>query len=155
MTPPPSHLVACPACARHVRASEATCPFCKGALDETTRSTPQRQGPSARLSRAALYAFGVGSLTAASACSSSSAVPMPPYGAAPQFDGSIFEVHDAASDLDSATASDDAGDAGTPKDAHADAIKDATPDAPFFPPDAVPAPPYGLPPPPPPPEDGK
>jgi hypothetical protein len=63
-----AHLIACPSCARHVRLGEAACPFCRADLGDAARAFAPRQAPSQRLSRAALYAFGVGSLTVASAC---------------------------------------------------------------------------------------
>ncbi len=64
----PSHLVACPSCARHVRVTERACPFCSSVLSATLRSSPAPRAPAARLSRAALYAFGAGTLSMASAC---------------------------------------------------------------------------------------
>jgi hypothetical protein len=66
-----AHLVLCPSCARHVRVSEAACPFCGTGVSEATRGTEKRRAPTARLSRAALYAFGVGTVAVAAACSSS------------------------------------------------------------------------------------
>jgi hypothetical protein len=81
---PQTHLVACPSCARHVRVSEPACPFCKGTLSKALRETPERQGPAMRLSRGALYSFGVGALAVATACSSSSPVQVAIlYGAPP------------------------------------------------------------------------
>jgi hypothetical protein len=53
-------LVSCPGCARHVRITEASCPFCANDLDEARKSFRARERPAQRLSRAALYAFGVG-----------------------------------------------------------------------------------------------
>ncbi len=67
-----SHLVACVSCARHVRVSEAACPFCGAVLPDSLRSTPRREPPGVRLSRAALFAFGTGTLALSPACSSSS-----------------------------------------------------------------------------------
>lgn len=67
-----SHLVPCPSCARHVRAFESSCPFCRGALSETLRAIVPARRPTGRLTRAALYTFGATSLTLAAACSSSS-----------------------------------------------------------------------------------
>jgi hypothetical protein len=64
-------LIACPGCARHVRVGEAACPFCKTSLEEASRAFTARLPPAQRLSRAALYAFGVGSLTVAAACGGS------------------------------------------------------------------------------------
>jgi hypothetical protein len=63
-----ANLIACPACARHVRISEPTCPFCKGSLAEAALAFTARQAPTQRLSRAALYAFGMGSITVVAAC---------------------------------------------------------------------------------------
>ncbi len=67
-----THLLACPGCARHVRASEASCPFCSAELPASLRAVPPRRGPAARLGRAGVAAFGVGSLVvplAMEACS--------------------------------------------------------------------------------------
>jgi hypothetical protein len=63
-----SHLAACPCCARHVRVSEPTCPFCRSALGHAFRATPARQAPRKRLPRAALFALGTAG--AVPACSS-------------------------------------------------------------------------------------
>ena len=51
-----SHLVPCPGCQRHVRVSEAACPFCSAPLD--LASTPAPVLPTRRLGRSALFAFG-------------------------------------------------------------------------------------------------
>jgi hypothetical protein len=64
-------LIACPGCARHVRVGEVACPFCRTSLEEVSRAFTARLPPGQRLSRAALYAFGVGSLTVAAACGGS------------------------------------------------------------------------------------
>lgn len=50
-----SHLVPCPGCARHVRQSEASCPFCGVGLSLGHLAPPTL--PRARLNRAALFAF--------------------------------------------------------------------------------------------------
>lgn len=82
-----THLVACPSCTRHVRVHESSCPFCQHALSDAVRATPEPRGPAVLLSRGALYAFGVGALTVATACSSSSpAQVIVPYGIAPEPD---------------------------------------------------------------------
>lgn len=60
------HLRACIGCARHVFASESSCPFC-GA--ELPASEAPVEKPRRRLGRAATFAFGVA--LAASACSDS------------------------------------------------------------------------------------
>lgn len=48
----------CPSCSRHVRPSEAACPFCKTALPEVSGepAMPGRVVP--RVGRAAIFAFG-------------------------------------------------------------------------------------------------
>jgi len=67
-----SHLFACPSCARHVRVSEAACPFCGATLDASFRQRPAPRAPAARLGRAALFALGTTTVGLAAACSSSS-----------------------------------------------------------------------------------
>ena len=62
------HLRPCPGCSRHVRVSASACPFCNAALDASFRASPAPLPPSMRLSRAALVAFGSGTLTLAAAC---------------------------------------------------------------------------------------
>jgi hypothetical protein len=78
-----SHLRPCPSCARHVRVNEGGCPFCGESLSDEFRAVPRPLGPGVRLGRAALFAFGTGTLTLASACSSSAT---PLYGASFMFD---------------------------------------------------------------------
>jgi len=75
-----AHLRPCPSCARHVRVNEGGCPFCGESLSDEFRAAPRPRGPGARLSRAALFAFGSGTLAVAGACSSSSDTPVPVYG---------------------------------------------------------------------------
>jgi len=77
-----AHLIACPGCARHVRVSDAACPFCQSALDEGLRARPAPLAPAVRLSRAALFAFGTGTAALTGACSDSSSGPViqPAYG---------------------------------------------------------------------------
>ncbi|HYJ10535.1 MAG TPA: hypothetical protein VEX18_16045, partial [Polyangiaceae bacterium] len=84
-----SHLVPCPGCARHVRQSEAQCPFCNAAL--ALDHLPPPVLPRGRMGRAATFAFGASLVGATSliACGSSfeeggggsSGAPMPVYGA--------------------------------------------------------------------------
>jgi len=66
-----ARLLACPACQRHVRSSEAVCPFCAASIPISFKDAPPPRAPTRRLSRAALYAFGATSLTLATACSGS------------------------------------------------------------------------------------
>jgi hypothetical protein len=94
------HLVACLSCARHVRVSEAACPFCGAVLAESLRASAPPEPPGVRLARAALFAFGAGTLAIAPGCGSSSTplygapspvpdagiVVYPPYGIAPMPD---------------------------------------------------------------------
>lgn len=49
-------LIPCPSCHRHVRAGDASCPFCSTALPESARPVPSA---STRLGRGALFAFAV------------------------------------------------------------------------------------------------
>ena len=72
-----NHLVECGACHRHVRVGEEACPFCAAPLSAELRATPLPRRAPARLSRAALYAFGATSVSAVVACSTAT----PLYGA--------------------------------------------------------------------------
>ncbi len=104
------HLVACPACARHVRVSETACPFCGSVLPDSLRESAPPAPPGVRLTRAALFALGTGTLAIAPGCSSdsvgttpgtdaSTTVFAPPYGLAP--------IPDATSDDGGPTSGDD------------------------------------------------
>lgn len=53
-----ARLEPCPACQRHVRVDEQTCPFCAVELGAALASLPARALPKSRLGRAALFAFG-------------------------------------------------------------------------------------------------
>jgi hypothetical protein len=85
-----SHLAACPCCARHVRVSESTCPFCRSALGDAFRTTPARQAPRNRLTRAALFALGTAG--AVPACSS---LPRDAQVGSPSGDAGLAEDADA------------------------------------------------------------
>ena len=65
-----SHLVPCPLCERHVRATEAACPFCGATADFA--KIPVVGMPKARLGRAAMFAFGatVAATLSTAACGS-------------------------------------------------------------------------------------
>jgi hypothetical protein len=63
-----ARLVACPSCARHVRLSESSCPFCAEPLSAALRATPAPRAPKTRLSRNGLYVFGLASLSLTSGC---------------------------------------------------------------------------------------
>lgn len=81
-------LVPCPECARHVRASETSCPFCRASLEASRVSDPLL--PTERLGRASLLGFqglvraGLVAATSSAllACSDveGGAAPVPPYG---------------------------------------------------------------------------
>jgi hypothetical protein len=68
----PSRLLACPACDRHVRASEPLCPFCGLELPATQAAGPVAVAPSTGLSRAALVRRGT--RAAASALAGTAAI---------------------------------------------------------------------------------
>jgi hypothetical protein len=76
---PPSHLVPCPACSRHVRAREDACPFCLAALPNALRtSTPPRRA-TGRLARAGLVAAtAAAAALAATACGGEETGPSEP-----------------------------------------------------------------------------
>ena len=63
-------LVACPGCARHVRRTESSCPFCHVALE--LGALPARPAPRTRLTRSAAFAFGAALTTQLTGCPSSS-----------------------------------------------------------------------------------
>lgn len=104
-------LVPCAGCGRHVKAGEAACPFCGGAPSEPIA----RPLPSARLGRAATFAFGAALAAATAGCSGShprdddggvehdAAVPVlpdaavaPPYGAPPDDGGGVVPLYGGA-----------------------------------------------------------
>ncbi|HVW26688.1 MAG TPA: hypothetical protein VHC69_15075 [Polyangiaceae bacterium] len=73
-----SSLVSCAACRRHIRRSEATCPFCGVGVTSEVAGAPEPMMPPGRLSRAALMAFAAAAV-GTTACSSA---PAPMYGLA-------------------------------------------------------------------------
>jgi hypothetical protein len=62
--------------------TEVACPFCGGTLSESFRDSPGPLGPGVRLTRAALFAFGAGTLAVAPGCSGAETSVTPFYGAA-------------------------------------------------------------------------
>jgi hypothetical protein len=68
----PSRLLACPACARHVRVLETVCPFCAAELPATFGDGPLPAPPPKGLSRSAVYRHGV--LAAAGAVAGTAAI---------------------------------------------------------------------------------
>jgi hypothetical protein len=78
----------CQGCARHVKRSEASCPFCgvespARVPEPSAKANPGNDGPrtaAGRLSRAALFAGTVGAAVATTNCATST---IAPYGASP------------------------------------------------------------------------
>ncbi len=70
-----SQLIKCTSCARHVRLTETSCPFCSAVLDLEQRTALARafaaRAPKSRVSRAALFAIGIGVITPLTAACSS------------------------------------------------------------------------------------
>lgn len=91
-------LLPCPACARHVAISEATCPFCTGALDFSGAATlPVANAPAGRrLGRAALLALGAGA-AAIAACDGGQVTAL--YGG-PAYDAGALDAADANTQAD-------------------------------------------------------
>ncbi|MBW2462142.1 MAG: hypothetical protein JRH11_10885 [Deltaproteobacteria bacterium] len=58
------HLTPCSHCERHVRSTDAACPFC----DEPVLPTAPRPSPPRRLSRSALVAWGAALASITAAC---------------------------------------------------------------------------------------
>ena len=139
-----SELVPCSACSRHVRSTEAACPFCRASFDPPTARAPDELRSPVRLSRAALALAGMAAL---SACGKS--LEAPAYGGPPPLVNTdepraVYGGPPVMMDAEPPPAAPRAGDAGT--DAGSDAGK--TP-APKPTPSIVhpPAPAYGGPPP--------
>jgi hypothetical protein len=125
-------LAACPGCARHVRVNEPACPFCRAELPSSFRAVQAPLSPAKRLSRAALYALRVGTLSAtAVACGGqfsaadrdndggpdeSGGTVVAVYGAPIPIDAGVAldaDVHDAPARLDSAVPMDASVDDGS------------------------------------------
>ncbi len=64
-----SQLIPCRGCSRHVRTSDAACPFCGAALSLQARTRPAPEVPRGHLSRAALFAIGAAAAAAAATAS--------------------------------------------------------------------------------------
>ena len=115
--------IPCSACARHVRGTDAACPFCGAAAP---RPAPLPAAPRARLPRSALIAAGLAGSLAATDCSVGPA-PQPAYGGTSVVTGDDENPRDMA---DAQVGEADAGAAdsgamstgdGAPADAAADA----------------------------------
>jgi hypothetical protein len=129
-----ARLLPCTACARHIRATEPTCPFCGEALPDAYRHAGPAALPKKRLGRAARFAFGavVAGTLAATGCGDDDGT-------------SDTGTPDTSTTLDSGTPDTSAGDTGTADTGSADSAADTGSDADTGVPDAV-APPYGAPP---------
>jgi hypothetical protein len=99
-----SQLTPCPECQRHVRKTEARCPFCDSAL--SLAHVPSPVLPHRRMSRAATFAFGAGVVGATAIVGCTLEDPggdVPVYGAPPaagaggdsSFGGSAAPVYGA------------------------------------------------------------
>lgn len=105
-----TQLLPCPSCARHVRRTESTCPFCSATI--SLAGLPARRAPAERLGRAATLAFGAAVATSVAACSSPAPTP-----------GTDAATNDAATVTDdTGTGETDGGgvDAASPVDANVD-----------------------------------
>jgi hypothetical protein len=100
-------LVPCPSCARHVRCSEESCPFCKSAIPAGLVPVPRAPH---RLARGAAFMFA-STLVAVTGCSSDTTTTTPPTDAVAD-DGSPAPKYGLPSD--SAFDADDVLDDGTP-----------------------------------------
>jgi hypothetical protein len=104
-----TQLIPCPSCARHLRCSERTCPFCGEAVPE--RACAPATSPSGPLTRAAILFAGA---TAAAGCTTGLA---PAYGPAPIQDSGQVEdsgqdsaqVEDSGQDSEAGPAPTDSG----------------------------------------------
>ena len=75
-----AHLLPCPTCARHVRVTESSCPFCGALLEESFRASPRIvRRPIGRVTRASIYALGTSTVAFATACGDPTITPL--YGA--------------------------------------------------------------------------
>jgi hypothetical protein len=74
-------LVPCPDCSRHLRRTEASCPFCGANVADAVGGAPVRQLPTTRLGRVALFTFAAASIGTA-ACGGDDGEPGPGTGGA-------------------------------------------------------------------------
>jgi len=119
-----AHLIACPVCRRHVRATDEVCVFCDHRLPASLRDAPPPTLPKKRLGRAALFAFGAA--LASASCSGDDTTPARDAGTVRDAGGGA-DAGDGRSDAgpgDSDAGPDDAGsepiDSGDAEDAGED-----------------------------------
>jgi hypothetical protein len=142
-----AHLNACPACSRHVRVTEASCPFCGVGLGDSFR-IPAPIPLTVRLTRAARYAVGTGTLSLAAACGAATTGLFPPPDRGEGgTSGGGDSGYDAPPGIDASNSTPPYGGFGVPSD-DAGTIESGTTnsmDAGFE--DVFFGPPYGVPPP--------
>jgi hypothetical protein len=63
-----AHLRPCTGCARHIRVSEAACPFCGVEPSAALRASPAPVAPRGRLTRAAIFALGASTAAVGTGC---------------------------------------------------------------------------------------
>ena len=86
-------LISCPGCERHIRTTEAACPFCQADVAEAIARALPRPIPIAGMSRTAMMAFAAASLGAA-ACSGKDVTPG--GGNQPLTDGAVSDANASA-----------------------------------------------------------
>lgn len=92
-----SPLLPCGSCARHIRASSASCPFC-GAAHTPVDAAPF-EGPMPRMSRAVAFTLGAAVLAGSAAMLDGCVHSEPVYGAPfPPQDAAVDATPDAAAD---------------------------------------------------------
>jgi hypothetical protein len=140
-----AHFAPCESCGRHIRVSEASCPFCDGVTSATFRARPAPQPSTKRLSRAALLVFSAA--TAGAGCSSSSDTPSTTTDTGADTGSPVVDAaYGGPPDTGAKDSEADAADTGIPT---VDAAYGGPPDtgSPDAAADTSPAPAYGLPPP--------
>jgi hypothetical protein len=127
--------------------SDEACPFCKAPFDPSFRASPAPVPPAVRLSRAALVAFGTGTLSLTAACGGTT-VPIPATTVDAGPDTGVVVPYDAGEDAGNYALPYGLGipsDAGISEDTGTTEPVDAAFDANNIQPPYG-APPYGLPP---------
>jgi hypothetical protein len=124
-----ARLIPCPSCSRHVRAEEASCPFCSAALTglmDAMAAAPAPQPPPAGLSRAGIFLHGtrgakalagavVGTSLLAAGCSNGNSL-VAAYGIACDVDACTFPMDAEVVLADAHVSGSDAADDVEPSD---------------------------------------
>lgn len=115
-------LAPCPSCSRHIKTTEKTCPFCKGALTDS-HADAAIPGATGRLTRAAAFAFTASLAVAGSTAACTSGVAAPNGGDAsadgstpPRDEGGVQAAYGGPGLLDSSAPDATAPDATAPDD---------------------------------------